>query len=271
MNEKSYDWHDLQLFLAVAREGGLSPAAKATGASPATLGRRMLALERAIGRDLFVRHQRGYELTYEGKCLQTALRQVEVDIVRAAAPVQPHDVPMVKISAGSWTTMALLQNLAAITGQPADVRLRFVAAETILDIPHREVAIGIRNSRPEDVRLAGKKLMQIEFCAYGVPDAPDRWIKVIGNTPSAKWLHKTVGSDAVCEVNTPRNALDVALSGFGMALLPTFVGDLFPALARKGSVVPELTHDQWIVTHQEDRHLPEVRRTIDRLTDLFRK
>lgn len=104
MNEKPYDWQDLQLFLAVAREGGLSPAAKATGSSPATLGRRMLALERAIGRDLFVRHRRGYELTHEGKGLQAALRQVESDILRAAVPVRSHDVPMVKISAGTWTT-----------------------------------------------------------------------------------------------------------------------------------------------------------------------
>ncbi|MEL6523277.1 MAG: LysR family transcriptional regulator [Pseudomonadota bacterium] len=271
MNEKPYDWQDLQLFLAVAREGGLSPAAKATGSSPATLGRRMLALERAIGRDLFVRHRRGYELTHEGKGLQAALRQVESDILRAAVPVRSHDVPMVKISAGTWTTMTLLQNLTAITGQPADLRLRFVSDEAILDIPHREVAIGFRNARPEDVRLAGKKIMRVEFCGYATQDAPDRWIKVVGKTPSARWLQKTVGSDAVCDVNTPRNALDVALSGFGIALLPTFAGDLYPSLARRGSVVPELTHDQWIVTHQDDRHLPEVRRTIDRLTDLFSK
>ena len=56
MDETSAGWDDLHLFLAVAREGGLSPAARATGRSAATLGRRMLALERAMGRELFVRH-----------------------------------------------------------------------------------------------------------------------------------------------------------------------------------------------------------------------
>ncbi|MEO0904758.1 MAG: LysR family transcriptional regulator, partial [Pseudomonadota bacterium] len=259
------------LFLAVAREGGLSPAAEATGSSPATLGRRMLALERATNRDLFVRHQRGYELTYEGKALQTALRRVEADIVQAAGPKRSHDVPLVKISAGSWTTMALLQNLDAITGRPADVHLRFVADEALLDIPHREVAIGFRNTRPADIRLAGKKIMQVAFCGYATEDAPDRWIKVLGNTPSAKWLDKTIGSDAVCEVNNPRNALDLALSGHGVALLPTFIAEMHPDLLARGAPIAELAHDQWIVTHQEDRHLPEVRRTINRLTDLFKK
>ena len=50
-----------------------------------------------------------------------------------------------------------------------------------------------------------------------------------------------------------------------MVLLPTFIGDGQESLVRVGSVVSELSHDQWIVTHQDDRHLPEVRRTIDRL------
>lgn len=49
MSEAKAGWDDLHLFLAVAREGGLSPAARATGRSAATLGRRMLALERAMG------------------------------------------------------------------------------------------------------------------------------------------------------------------------------------------------------------------------------
>lgn len=269
MSETTGDWQDLHLFLAVAREGGLSSAARASGRSPATLGRRMLALERSLGRQLFVRHERGYELTHEGKALQAELRRIEADILRATAPSRPHDAPLIKISAGTWTTLALLQNLDAISGRPADVQLRFVADEAILDIPHREVAIGFRNSRPTDIRLAGKKLMHVEFAGYGRADAPEHWIKVVGKTPSARWLEKTIGHDAVCEVTTPRNALDLAQAGHGIALLPTFIGDLQQDLVQRVASIPELAHDQWIVTHQEDRHLPEVRRTVDRLSDLF--
>ena len=72
MNETISNWDDLHLFLAVAREGGLSPAARLTGRSAATLGRRMLALERSMGRELFVRHERGYELTAD--CGRTCWR-----------------------------------------------------------------------------------------------------------------------------------------------------------------------------------------------------
>ncbi|MCY0093175.1 LysR family transcriptional regulator [Hoeflea ulvae] len=265
MDETKSEWSDLRLFLAVAREGGLSPAARTTGRSAATLGRRMLALERAIGRDLFVRHERGYELTADARALVDELTEIETRIGRLTAPPAEQGRPLVKISAGTWTTLVLLENLEEITGIPADIRLRFVSAESTLDMAHREVAIGIRNRRPSDTNLAGRSLSRVEFAPYARADAPDRWIKVMAETPSARWLDKMVGNDGVCEVNAPRNSLDLALAGKGIALLPSFIGDRQPTLRQTGATIPELAHDRWIVSHQDDRHLPEVRRTIDRL------
>ncbi|WP_372424452.1 LysR family transcriptional regulator [Salinarimonas chemoclinalis] len=258
-------WSDLHLFLAVARAGGLSPAARLTGTSPATLGRRMVALERALGRELFVRHERGYEPTADGRKLMDDLADVEARIQRLTARPDPGARPLVKVSAGTWTTLALLGRLDEITGTPADVRLRFIAAENILHISRREAVIGFRNRPPSEDGLAGRRLARVEFAPYAAPGAPDLWIKVAADTPSARWLDRTIGPNALCEVVAPRNSLDLALAGKGVALLPTFVGDTEPRLARVGETVPELAHEQWLVTHQDDRHLPEVRRTIDRM------
>lgn len=271
MNEMKVDWDDLHLFLAVAREGGLSPAAKVTQRSAATLGRRMLALERAMGRELFVRHDRGYEMTSEARKLLEELTEIEARIVRLTARPDAKERPLVKVSAGTWTTLALLEKLDEITGQPADIRLRFISAETTLDMPRREVVIGFRNRRPTEESLAGRNLSRVEFAPYARTGATERWIKVLADTPSARWLDKTIGNDAVCEVNAPRNSLDLALAGKGVALLPTFIGDGQKGLKRTGGTIPELAHDQWIVTHQDDRHLPEVRRTIDRMCRVLEK
>lgn len=265
MNETNIDWNDLQLFLAVAREGGLSAAAKSTRRSAATLGRRMHVLERGMGSDLFVRHDRGYELTAEGRSLLEALAEIESRLFRLTAPPGRGTRPLVKVSAGTWTTLALIQQLDTLTGTPPDMRLRFVSAEQVLDISHREVVIGFRNRRPTEASLACRKLSRVEFAPYATEDAPGLWIKVLADTPSARWLDRTIGNDAVCEVNAPRNSLDLALAGKGIALLPTFIGDAQPQLRRLGGTIAELGHDQWLVTHQEDRHLPEVRRAIDRL------
>ncbi|QRV22975.1 hypothetical protein [Marinomonas foliarum] len=57
----------------------------------------------------------------------------------------------------------------------------------------------------------------------------------------------------------------MAVESKGIALLPTFIGDTQPSLQRIGNIVEELGHDQWLVTHHEDRYLPEVRKLIQRI------
>ena len=218
-----------------------------------------------MGRELFVRHERGYELTTQGRQLRDDLTEVEARIIRLTGLPADTERRLVKVSAGSWTTLALLDSLDEITGTPADVRIRFISTETTLDIPRREVVIGFRNRRPSEEGLAGRSVSRVEFAPYARADAPERWVKVVADTPSARWLDKMIGNDAVCEVSSPRNSLDLALAGKGIALLPTFIGDDCKTLHRTGGTVPELAHDQWIVTHQDDRHLPEVRRAIDRM------
>ena len=79
-----------------------------------------------------------------------------------------------------------------------------------------------------------------------------------------------IGNDAICEVTAPRNSLDLALVGQGIALLPTFIGERQKDLEQVQATIPELAHDQWIVTHQDDRHLPEVRRAIDRMVRVLK-
>lgn len=267
VNKKSLDWNDLKLFLAVAREGGLTAAAKSTQRSPATLGRRMYELERSMERELFIRHDRGYELTPEGKSLLDELTLVESQIYRQTTSPSKNSRPLVKVSAGTWTTLSLIKNLDMLVGSPPDILLRFVSAEKVLNISHREIVIGIRNQRPKEEALVCRKLARVEFALYATKSAPDTYIKVMADTPSARWIHNnTSNNDIACEVNNPRNSLDLALEGKGIALLPTFIGDTQPPLQRIGNIVEELGHDQWLVTHHEDRYLPEVRRLIQRIS-----
>ena len=264
------DWRDLQSFLAVAEAGGLSGAARATGTSAPTLGRRMRALERRLGRDLFVRRTHGYDLTEAGSALRDRLRGVEASIARATHRSAGDTLPLVKLGGGTWTLHMLAAAVPSLVGDPPDVRLRLVAGENVLSIRRREAAIGLRNARPEESGLAGRRLRTVRFAAYGAADA-SRWIVSDAATPSATWARARAERDGIaCEVTQPRLALDLALAGIGRAVLPTFVGDAEPRLKRTGGFIEELEHEQWLVTHQDDRDLPEIRRVIDRLVASLR-
>lgn len=265
MYKKNVDWNDLQLFISVAREGGLSAAAKMSQRSPATLGRRMYALERSLGKELFIRHDRGYELLADGKKLLEELTSIESKLVSLTMESSSDKKPLVKISAGTWTTLFLIQHLDQYSDMLDNSLIRFISTEKTLDITHREIVIGIRNSRPIDDSLVCRKLNKVEFAPYSTSASPELWIKVLTDIPSGRWLDRYVGNNSICEVSVPRNSLDIALEGKGIALLPTFIGDTEPTLKRVGKIIDELSHEQWLVTHHEDRYLPEVRNLINRL------
>lgn len=265
MNDRQPKWDDLALFLTVARAGGLSAASRMSDVSPATIGRRMLALERSLGVDLFVRHSQGYELTHAARDLLPELEAVDERLERFFASTRPQHAPTVKVSAGSWTTLALLDALDSLLGSPADVHLQFVTTETVVSIAHREAVIGIRNDRPADPSLVVRQLRWVEFAPYAVEAAPECWVQTLADTPSARWVRDHQAGQILCQVSAPRNALDLALAGKGIVLLPTFIGERFPALKQTTACIQELSHHQWIVINQADRERPEVRRTIDRL------
>ncbi|MGP1358773.1 LysR family transcriptional regulator, partial [Roseicyclus sp.] len=49
------NWDDMRVFLAVAREEGLSGAARRLRVDPATVGRRVARLEETLGAVLFAK------------------------------------------------------------------------------------------------------------------------------------------------------------------------------------------------------------------------
>lgn len=270
MNEMKPDWDDLRLFLAVARNGGLAAAALETGKSAPTLGRRMLALERCTGRELFRRMPRGYELTDDGKVLLSEVVALENKVMPLLASDADRVAPVVKISAGHWMTYLLCQKMDELVGG-RDIRLRFIAADEVSDIGRREALIGVRNKRPEAPGLAGRKIGRIRFAVYAIDGTVDLWARVIGNTPSALWVGERVRDGVSIEVTSPRNALDLALNGKARVVLPVFVGRCLDPLKQLSKTIAELEHEQWLVTHHEDRFVPEARRVIDRVYQILQK
>jgi DNA-binding transcriptional LysR family regulator len=263
MSETNFDWDDLRLFLAVARRGGLAAATASTGKSAPTLGRRILALERRLGCELFRRKARGYELTDEGQELLAKATALEDRIMPMVERRPGQAFPVIKISAGTWVTHVLCGAMAEIA-EPNRIRLRFVAAEEVADIGRREALIGVRNRRPEGAGLAGRRIGRIRFAIYGTRKSVRAWARVIGSTPSARWVKEQSREAEAIEVTDPRNALDLTLAGETRALLPLFIGRRFTALMQLSKPIEELDHDQWLVTHHEDRFISEVRRVIDR-------
>jgi DNA-binding transcriptional LysR family regulator len=275
---KDYDWQDLRLFLAVARAGGLGPAARATGGSAPTLGRRITALERALGVRLFSRGRQGYALTEDGRTLLAHAQDVEA----AAAGIERWRAgtatrPTVRISAGHWMTSFLARNVAGIWTTADPWTLEFGTANARLDIGRRAADIGIRNRRPEEPWLAGRRVGVVAFASYARRTAEGDGTALprigIGGdaaiTPSAQWVVAEHGDAIAIRASDPRTMLDLVRAGVGQAALPCLIGDLEPELDRTGDPIAALASEQWLVTHHEDRHHAAIHATADRIARLI--
>ncbi|NKK64006.1 LysR family transcriptional regulator [Rhizobium leguminosarum bv. viciae] len=274
---KNASWDSYQLFLQVARLGGLTGASTASGLSPATVGRRMLDLEQEIGRALFSRSQTGYRLTQDGQALLDHLQEMEAAARKVAAWRQSGEGgTTVRVAAGTWLAWLLTENFAAIR-MPGDAfAISLTIGEARASLAYRESDIGIRAFEPEEANLAARLLGEVAYAVYirrNAAETDERWIAVAEEEAISaylRWPHAHAGTGIVATVNRPRSLPDLVRAGAGKTVLPCFVGDLHPELQRQGNELPELRHRQWIVMNAEDRHRPEIRTVADRMTKLIK-
>lgn len=275
---KNLAWDSYQLFIDVARHGGLTGAAQSTGLSAATLGRRMVELEAQIGRTLFQRAQTGYTLTADGRALLDHLKSFEaaargVDLWRR----QASEPALVRVTAGTWVARLIAHNMTKLCRSTDPFRVELTITEERAALAHRETDIGIRAVEPQESNLARIVLGEVAYAAYRHHLADDlqvqSWVAVSTDAAISaylKWPHQHVADQIRVTVSRPRSLKDLAVAGVGLAVLPCFVGDADPQLRRVGGDIPELCHRQWLVTNNDDRHRSEVRLFARRLTTLMR-
>ena len=265
------DWNDLAYFATVARTGSLARAADALGVSPATLSRRMTALESRLARRLFRHGAEGYALTADGQFLaaKTAgLTGIERQIARwQAADTGP--VP-VRLSAGTWTALHLAQNLPAYWTPGANWLPEFIYCDFDMDIARREVDIGVRNRRPEQAWVARQQIGTVDYAVFARSAEVVGWIGASGDLaemPSQRWVSDHHGADVVTRANTPHVAAALARAGIGRVVLPVFIGVGMHDLTLVEGPIVSLRSEQWLVSHHEARNDPPIRAALDAISD----
>lgn len=275
---KNTTWDSYQLFLDVARGGGLTGASASSGLSPATIGRRMLELEGQIRRPLFERSQAGYTLTGDGRALFDQLLEMEAASRKVDSwQRDAQGSSIVRIAAGTWVGWLLSQNMPSICSERDGFRIDLHLGERRASLAHRESDIGIRAFEPEETNLAAIKTGDVAYAAYQARNmrfaGPQRWIAVAEEEAISaylRWPYQNKQEEITFTVSRPRSLHDLVLAGSGIAVLPCFVGDQEPRLERIGEEIATLRHRQWIVMNNADRHRREIRTVVDRMARLLK-
>jgi DNA-binding transcriptional LysR family regulator len=283
------NWDDLRIFLALARGGTLTTAAKALGVSHPTVSRRVRALEKQIGERLFDRLPDRFVPTDAGEELLAdtdAMEKAAQSIHRRSAGLSDTVSGTVRLSAEEATAALIARYSAGLRRKLSQIEFEVVSSHTLANLSRREADLLIREQVPELSGIVARKLGRLAYAVYAARDFP-----VKRSTPAALAALPWVGFDddhlrmqgqswllAFRGGRRPEirgnNWLvlhDAARTGAGLAVLPCHLGDPDPMLRRIGGVIPDVFADQWLLVHRDLRALPRVRAVMDAVIDLFQR
>jgi DNA-binding transcriptional LysR family regulator len=278
------DWDRLQAFLAVARSGRISAAARRLDVEHTTVSRRVTALEAQLGVPLFYRTSTGYVLTPHG---QNALAQAE-SMERAALALAARAREDVGTIAGrvrvamapEFASHWLGPRLADFRKQHPRVELQILVGTRQRDLTRGEAELAIQAPRPRPQGLLAVRIARTSTALYVSKRhmRDTRWrvttVETLRGLPlltytsafhmlqDAKWFQALAAeADVALETNSTHALASAAIAGMGVAVLPRFVARTIDALVEIS--VDVAAHDVWLITHQEFRRDPKVRATAD--------
>ncbi|NQW50008.1 MAG: LysR family transcriptional regulator [Rhodospirillales bacterium] len=283
------NWDDLRVFLALAREGTLTTAAKALGVSHPTVSRRVQALEQKIGARLFDRLPDRFVPTSAGEELLAdteAMEKAAHSIHRRSAGLSDTVSGTVRLSAEEATAALIARYSAELRAKLPQIEFEVISSHTLANLSRREADLLIREQVPELGDIVARKLGRLAYAIYAARDFP-----VTRSTPAAlaglSWVGfdddhiRMPGQSWLLDFRGGRrpeirgnNWLvlhEATRTGAGLAVLPCHLADPDPLLRRVGGVIAEVFADQWLLVHRDLRALPRVRAVMDAVIGLFQR
>jgi DNA-binding transcriptional LysR family regulator len=278
-------WDNLKYFIATARAGSLTVAANILHTSPATLSRKLVALERECGAALFTRTHAGYGLTRDGE----ALLARGVGIEEAFMALE-HSLPGSKEEISGQVLIATSENLAHLILLPALVHFRltyplidieFHTGVQQIALHGREADIAVRLSLPSagnfKVRVVGCQAHALYANHVLANDARHAEIGIVGwsegfaDLPIARAAntHNYWRCNGV-RLNSLQGHVAAARVGLGLAYLPCFVGDFSGELVRVDGPAGLLSQSIYLVLHNDAIETRRVRVVADFIIDTLR-
>ena len=288
----SLNWDDLRVFLAVAREGSLSAAARQLKVTQPTAGRRLRALEESLSARLFDRLPQGFVPTPAGAALLPLAEEMERSaqaVERRQASIADSVKGTVRVSIGEVMAQFLTAHLPELCARLPEIEIEIPVSHLHANLSRREADLVIRECLPENPGLIARRLGEIGFAVYGSRDY------VAGN-PAArsearyrdcvwagfdeahnyfagqKWLlEKLEGRPLSVRVNDAMVLHDAVRNGVGLGVLACFAADADSGLIRLSPTIPGVTSVQHLIVHRDLRRVPGVRAVMDALVELFER
>ena len=287
-------WDDVRVLLALVRDGTYKGAGKRLGVAPSTVGRRLDAMEEALGVRLFDRTPDGVQPTVLVEQLLPFAEQVEgaaSALVNAVEGFESKPEGVVRLTAPpGLMDYFVIPRLPEFRQRFPGIRLELDASVTYADLTRREADLALRVLRPTTGDLVSQRLAEEEEVLFASPKLVAKWGTLrsleglpfltwgpaLASIPSARWVSKVISdANVVLRTSSASALIAAAEAGLGVLLIARAYGRvteleelrLSPTL--KASLPPTATQALWLVGHRALRTVPRVAAVWDFLVASF--
>jgi DNA-binding transcriptional LysR family regulator len=274
------EWSDLRVFLAIAREGTLGAAARKIGQTQPTMGRRLQALEHAVGHKLFQRTSEGFVLTDEGSAVLHHAERIEEEALafqRQLAGQERQLDGMLRITASDWFAEHMLTPvLAEFALAYPFVTIELLTDTRFLSLSRREADLAFRIKPFDEPDVVSRHLLHMPYGVYTSTDYPlphagdgegaglITMDVAFSSMPDVAWLQRMLPhARVVFRSNARAVQAKMCLHGTGIAVLPRPLGDAIAGLQRIDLGEDPPVRATWIGYHRDMRRLARLRALLD--------
>jgi DNA-binding transcriptional LysR family regulator len=280
-----WQWDNVRVFLAIARQRSLSGAARVLRVDHATIGRRLTAFEEELGAKLFDRTPAGFAITVAG---QTILNQCEVmesaaaSVDRLVAGYDTRLSGLVRVATTEvLAQMLIVPALAALQQRHPELQVQVIADPRTLDLGRRQADLAVRMERPTDANLLARKLGDFGFAQYASHDyvavhgVSEHAGDLTGHTSvsyagAPTWFRDSLtGARAVLLSNSPFVQMTAVADGIGIGKLACCLGDRDSALRRLRPNEPPEIQAVWLIMHRDLRRVTRIRLVSNAIVEAF--
>ncbi|MEO1102111.1 MAG: LysR family transcriptional regulator [Pseudomonadota bacterium] len=274
-------WDDLKVALAVGRAGSLARAAEVLGVDPATVSRRITALETALGAILFTRTKLGVVPTDAGRTVigraseiehRTLLMEEEITAINTAKGA-------VRVAGGMWTMMRMAGvGAPLLRAAHPDLSLRLVACRPPVDLPSGLPTVSLFFEAPPRESEFSITLGEAPYAIYAPADTDPETLPLLSHRnedgPARapdKWASGMAGDHSMMPLMATDSLMlrEAIRAGLGKALLPMCLAQGDRQIQRVGGGAPDLTRPLQMHVHPDIIQIMRVRTLIDVLRANF--
>lgn len=281
-------WDDYRIAYTVAKSGTLSKAGRALQMNHSTVLRHINRLEEALDVKLFIRHQRGYQLTDAGELMMREFPSLEEKfnhLEDLLASAEKNISGKLRITTVPDYPHILNPALKNFRQEYPRLRIEMISTDEVISLARGEAHVSIRvGPKPSEADLIVKQLahMGIQYYAsdeyiaeHGKPESPEDFNRHLWALPSAdkrripfvkQILAHIDEGQIIYQSNNFPDLLGVVTEGMAIGPIANYKAADIPSLKAIDFMVDLSGEGLWFVYHKDLKNSARIQALYKFLT-----